>query len=80
MSSITKVVETSTTREDSPVNDIHHIEWLNDPQEAMARERGPYTIENAEQYLDEESVELYNGWLVWQEMTDPVERTLIGTI
>lgn len=55
-------------------------EWLDDPLEAMARPRGPYTLDNADDYLDQEPVELYNGWLVWQEMTDIRERTVIGTL
>ncbi|MEZ4732081.1 MAG: Uma2 family endonuclease [Caldilineaceae bacterium] len=54
--------------------------WLHDPLEAMTRPRGPYTLENADVYLDQESVELYNGWLVWQEMTDLKERTVVSTI
>lgn len=55
-------------------------EWLDDPLEAMARPHGPYTLDNADEYLDQEPVELYNGWLVWQEMTDIRERTVIGTL
>ena len=55
-------------------------DWLHDPLEALARPRGPYTLENADAYLDQEAVELYNGWLVWQEMTDLKERTVVGTI
>jgi Uma2 family endonuclease len=55
-------------------------EWLSDPLEAQTRPPGPYTLENADLYLDQEAVELYNGWLVWQEMTDFKERTVIGTI
>jgi len=45
-------------------------DWLDDPLEALKRARGPYTFENADEYLDTEPVELYNGWLVRQEMTD----------
>ena len=47
---------------------------------ARARARGPYTVENAERYLDEESVELYNGWLVWQEITDAIERRIVNNM
>ncbi|MCB0085144.1 MAG: Uma2 family endonuclease, partial [Caldilineaceae bacterium] len=54
--------------------------WLHDPWEAHMRPRGPYTLENADEYLDQEAVELYNGWLVWQEMTHIRERTVLGTI
>ena len=55
-------------------------EWLRDPQDAWSRPRGPYTLATADEYLDQEAVELYNGWLVWQEMTDIKERTVVGTI
>lgn len=55
-------------------------DWPGDILEAYARINGPYTIDNAEMILDEEAVELYNGWLVWQEMTDFFERTVAGNI
>ena len=61
------------------VND-HHADWLYDPMDALTRAPGPYTSWNASQYLEEEPVELYNGWLVWQEMTNIRERTILGTI
>lgn len=48
--------------------------------EAYARLAGPYTIENAEVFLEEEAVELFNGWLVWQEMTTPKERRVVVNI
>lgn len=80
MSTVTAVANSPAQRKQSERNGDAQVAWLDDPEEAMARERGPYTIENAEQYLDEEPVELYNGWLVWQEMTDAVERTIIATI
>ncbi|MBV7331193.1 Uma2 family endonuclease [Chloroflexi bacterium TSY] len=80
MSTTSTTLKSSTIRENLQINGRSSVDWLDDPEEAMARERGPYTIENAECYLDEEPVELYNGWLVWQEMTDAAERTLIGTI
>ena len=54
--------------------------WLSDPLEALKRERGPFTAVTAEQILEEEAVELYNGWLVPQEMTDLVERKVVSTI
>lgn len=54
--------------------------WPRDLLEAYARYPGPYTIENAETILEEEPVELYNGWLVWQEMTDPRERRVVANI
>ena len=54
--------------------------WPRDILEAYARYPGPYTVENAETILEEEPVELYNGWLVWQEMTDFPERRLVATL
>lgn len=54
--------------------------WPRDLSEAYARPRGPYTIENAETILNEDAVELYNGWLVWQEMTNPKERRIVATL
>lgn len=54
--------------------------WPRNILEAYARYPGPYTIENAETILAEEPVELYNGWLVWQEMTDVTERRVVATI
>ncbi|MEI6045709.1 MAG: Uma2 family endonuclease, partial [Chloroflexota bacterium] len=40
------------------------------------RDRGPYTIHNATISIAEEPLELYNGWLVKQEMTDSEERRI----
>jgi Uma2 family endonuclease len=54
--------------------------WPRNILEAYARYPGPYTFENAETLLEEEPVELYNGWLVWQEMTDVIERRTVATI
>lgn len=54
--------------------------WPRDLIEAYQRYRGPYTVENAETFLEEEPVELYNGWLVWQEMTNYVERRVVATL
>lgn len=54
--------------------------WPRDLLEAYARYRGPYTVENAETLLEEEAVELYHGWLVWQDMTDLPERRLVTTL
>lgn len=55
-------------------------DWPRDILEAYARYAGPYTVETADAILDEESVELYNGWLVRQEMTDVYEREITGNI
>jgi Uma2 family endonuclease len=54
--------------------------WPRDILEAYARSPGPYTIENAEAILEEYPVELYNGWLVVQEMTDIIERRAVANI
>lgn len=54
--------------------------WPRDVLEAYARDRGPYTIDNAEALLDNEPLELYNGWLVWQDMTDLPERRVVATL
>ncbi len=54
--------------------------WPLDLIEAYARPPGPYTIENAETILEEEPIELYNGWLVWQEMTNFIERRVVANI
>jgi len=50
--------------------------WPYDVEEASLRPPGPYTIENALDLIEEEPIELYNGWLVWKEMTDPEERRI----
>lgn len=47
---------------------------------AYARYRGPYTVQSVWPLLNEESLELYNGWLVWQEMTEPEERRVAANI
>lgn len=54
--------------------------WPRDILEAYARGRGPYTVENANTILEEEAVELYNGWLVWQAMTDTIERRVVANL
>lgn len=49
--------------------------WPRTIVEAYSRGRGPYTLYNAETLLQEEPLELYNGWLVWDKMTDFDERS-----
>jgi Uma2 family endonuclease len=44
--------------------------------EAYARPRGHFTLDNAEDWLDEYPLELFNGWLVWDKMTDADERRI----
>jgi len=55
-------------------------DWLDDLLVALSRPRGPYTVENAEEYLDEEPVELYNGWLVVDEMSHFPTKILEGSV
>ncbi len=54
--------------------------WPRDLLEAYARDPGPYTLDNADAFLDNEPLELSNGWLVWQEMTDFAERRVVANI
>lgn len=54
--------------------------WPRNIVEAYARYRGPYTLQNASTLLEEEPLELYNGWLVWQKMTDSEERRVAANI
>ncbi len=54
--------------------------WPRTIVEAYARHRGPYTIENATTLVDEEPLEIFNGWLVWQKMTEPEERRIAANI
>ncbi|MEZ4869571.1 MAG: Uma2 family endonuclease [Caldilineaceae bacterium] len=61
-------------------NGIDTTAWPRDLIEAYARPRGPYTLENAAELLDQYSVELYNGWLVQQELTNPRERRMVANI
>lgn len=54
--------------------------WPRSGIEAYARRRGPYTVENASTLLEEEPLELYNGWLVWDKLTDFEERGFAANI
>jgi len=55
-------------------------DWLDDPLVAIGRPLGPYTFDNADEYLDTEPVELYNGWLVRQEMSDYQGKVFEGDL
>ena len=57
-----------------------NCDWPREIGEAYERGRGPYTIKNVMILLEEEPLELYNGWLVWQEMTDLIERGVAANI
>lgn len=76
---VTLVEEPTEGTQEAPFNGSPG-HWPRDLVEAYARHRGPYTIENAETLLEEESIELYNGWLVWQEMTDFNERRVVANL
>ncbi len=54
--------------------------WPIDIEAAYQRDKGPYTIANATIRVSEESLELFNGWLVWQTMTEPEERRIAANI
>lgn len=79
MSAVATVAVAPTPIKESTINGLPKG-WLSDPLEALNREHGPFTAVTAEQFLDTESVELYNGWLVPQEMTDTIERKILSTI
>src|SRR5262245_16268046 len=70
----------TTDQQQEPFVNGNPGHWPRDILEAYARDRGPYTVENAETILEEEPVELYNGWLVWQEMTNPKERRIVANL
>ena len=55
-------------------------DWPSTILEAYKGGRGPYTVRNAYTLLSEESLELYHGWLVWQEMTNAQERRVVEAI
>jgi Uma2 family endonuclease len=54
--------------------------WPRDIEEAYRRYPGPYTAVNAETLVDEEPLEIFNGWLVWEAMTDLDERRVAANI
>jgi hypothetical protein len=54
--------------------------WPRSGTEAYARYHGPYTVENASTLLQEEPLELYNGWLVWDKLTDFEEHGFAANI
>jgi len=85
------VTRTLSSRKRPPTNGLHNQangtknfktkqDWPLDLGEAYQRDRGPYTLHNAITLLAEEPLELFNGWLVWQAMTDAEERRIAATI
>jgi len=63
----------------SSVNSAFLGGWPRDLIEAHNRYPGPYNGANTTVILDEENVEIYNGWLVFKKMTAPIERQVLGT-
>lgn len=59
---------------------VNASRWPLDYEAAYRRIPGPYTAVNTWVLLDEEPLELFNGWLVWQPMTDAEERRIAGVI
>jgi Uma2 family endonuclease len=77
--------ETFTTKKGPSENGKEPVyrtrqDWPLDFEAAYRRVRGPYTAVNTWVLLDEEPLELFNGWLVWQPMTDADERRIAGVI
>src|SRR5438128_8487616 len=70
----------SLATEKENINSDNGGRWPQTILEAYARWRGPYTVENASTLLEEEPLELYNGWLVWDKLTDFEERRIASTI
>lgn len=54
--------------------------WPLDFEEAYRWGPGPYIADKVWALLDEEPLELINGWLVWKDMTEPEERRVAGII
>lgn len=54
--------------------------WPLDIEAAYRRISGPYSAVNTWVLLEEEPLELFNGWLVWQPMTNADERRIAGVI
>jgi Uma2 family endonuclease len=80
MSTISPAALRTINPTEDPTSNGNPGHWPRDILEAYARYRGPYTLETAETILEEEPVELYNGWLVWQEMTNIKERRVVANI
>jgi Uma2 family endonuclease len=74
------VTSVGTNGKQSPRVEERPDNWPRDILQAYARGQGPYTVDNANTILEEEAVELYNGWLVWQEMTNPIERRVVANL
>ncbi len=77
---LTQVQEQEQEEEHQRIFENAGIHWPRTILEAYQRHHGIYTLENADILLEEEPLELYNGWLVWQTLTDFEERRIAGII
>ncbi|MEM7536441.1 MAG: Uma2 family endonuclease [Chloroflexota bacterium] len=59
---------------------VDNLPWPKNLLEAYDRPYGPYTLDNIDIILSEESMELFHGWLVWKHMTHGIERGIVGNI
>jgi Uma2 family endonuclease len=72
--------------EESDIDDYPVVPGLDnaslprDLLEASQRAPGPFTFDNAFDWLNDHPLELMNGWLVWDKMTDFDERTFANNI
>ncbi|NWJ96918.1 MAG: Uma2 family endonuclease, partial [Chloroflexi bacterium] len=61
-------------------NQPPNCHWPHNIEEAHERYSGPYTAENVSTALRIEPLEIYNGWLTWQDVIDYREYRLIYNI
>ncbi len=80
LTSVEQVQEQEEEQIEEEIVETARSRWPRDLVEAYQRHRGIYTIENADTVLEEEPIELYNGWLVWKALTDFEERQVAGII
>lgn len=77
---VTRTLNPKTRRRSGTNGYQTNPHWPVDFAAAYERDRGPYTLHNAITLLAEEPLELINGWLVWQSMTDAEERRAAANI
>ncbi len=80
VTTVAKPAQTKARRKPRPPVFENANRWPRTILEAYARGRGPYNVENASTLLEEEPLEIYNGWLVWDKMTDFKERRAAANI
>ncbi len=80
--SVTSAEQLETQDEEAKIVQYENagIHWPRTISEAYQKPHGIYTLENADTLLQEEPIELYNGWLVWQALTDFEERRIADII